>query len=215
MTKFNKIQREKLKTMYKEENMSMSELALRYGASTSTIFKIIHEPRTEILSNDTSPDNDKRIDIIKLMLHYRMYTRRDLKERFGITIESMDAILDGKDVPFEYELTPRHLEIIREKYNSGWTIKMIANDIRYHPFLIEEIVTFTSKFLTPFIREVPLRWSGQTHIVNLYLTGKYSTQEIAFIIATTPYDVGQVITHRGQADKDRARTNREKYLATK
>jgi len=207
MTKLNNEQRERVRTIYAENNKTMRELAFEFRVSADTIRRTVHEKSIDVL-----PTDEKRIEIIKLMLHYRIYTRRDLKERFGITIESMDAILNGKDVPFEYELTPRHLEIIREKYNSGWTINMIANDIRYHPLLIEEIVTFTSKFLTPFIREVPLRWSGQTHIVNLYLTGKYSTQEIAFIIATTPYHIGQVIAHRGQADKDRARTNREKYL---
>jgi predicted DNA-binding protein YlxM (UPF0122 family) len=199
MENLNSSQRERIKTIYAENNTTMRELAYRFGVATKTIHNIIHE-----MPIDISPNDEKRVDIIRQMIKYNLYTKEQIKHRFGISIESMD-----KD--FEYILTPVHLDIIRKRYAEGWTISMIATDTGYHPLLIEEIVTCKSKFLTPF-KTYPLGWSGQSHIVDLYLTGKYSTKEIAFIIATAPYDVGQVIAHRGQGDKDRARINREKYL---
>ena len=199
MENLNNSQREKIRIIYAENNTTMRELAHQFKVTMGTIHNIIHETPIDI-----SPNDEKRIDIIKQMIRYRLYTKEQIKHRFGISIESMD-----KD--FEYILTPAHLDIIRKHHAEEWTINMIATDTGYHPLLIEEIVTCESKFLTPF-KTYPLGWSGQSHIVDLYLTGKYSTKEIAFIIATTPYDVGQVIAHRGQADKDRARVNREKYL---
>ncbi len=207
MTKLNKEMRERIRTIYSEESTTMRELALEYGVTSYTINQIIHESPIEVL-----PTDDKRIDIIKLMLKYGFYSRYEIKNRYGITLETIDNILQDIDTPIQYILTPQHLQIIREKYKSGWSIPMIADDIKFHPLLVEEIVTYESKFLTPFVNEVPLRWSGQSHIARLYLSGKYSTKEIAFIMATTSYHVGQVIAHRGQSDKDRARINREAYL---